>query len=183
MPNKYQNSKFIFASLKYKFNWKLETGNWKLVRGFTLIELLLVISIIGILATFTLFYYPSAQKQARDAQRRSDIKQYQTLLETFAGSNNNLYPSRTTIRRPDELCGSCGAACPLGQLSCPRDPSSTTYEYSYLSNGTGSHNNTATQYVLWTTLENIPITTYWIVCSSGRTGTSTVVPPNSDCPI
>ncbi len=42
-------------------------------RGFTLIEALTVIAIIGTLATITTYVITSAQRQARDAKRRSDL--------------------------------------------------------------------------------------------------------------
>lgn len=144
--------------------------------AFTLIELLVVISIIGILAGVALVSFTGAQRQARDSQRKSDIKQYQTLLETYAGSNNNLYPSWTVDTRPDTLC-----PAPLGPTSCPRDPSSTTYEYYYRSDGLGSPANNATQYVLWAYQENS--TNYFIVCSNGRTGSAAAAPASANCPI
>lgn len=150
----------------------------EIIRGFTLIELLVVISIIGILASLVLVSFTGSQKQARDTQRKSDVKQYQSLLEAYAGITLGLYPSRTVNTRPDTLCPT-----PLGPTSCPRDPSSTTYEYWYRSNGTGSPNIDATQYVMWSVVENASSTTYWIICSSGRTGTSAAAPASSNCPI
>jgi prepilin-type N-terminal cleavage/methylation domain-containing protein len=42
-------------------------------RGFTLIEALTVIAIIGTLATIATYVVTSAQRQARDAKRRSDL--------------------------------------------------------------------------------------------------------------
>ena len=53
-------------------------------KGFTLIELLIVISIIGILVTIVSASFVTSQKQARDVQRKSDLKQYQNALENFA---------------------------------------------------------------------------------------------------
>lgn len=154
-------------------NLKLEKGSG--IRGFTLIELLVVISIIGILAAISLVSFTGAQRQARDTQRKSDIKQYQTSIETFASKINGLYPSRTTSVRPDTLCAT------LSLTNCPRDPSSTTYEYYYLSNGSGSPNNNATQYVLWAYQENA--TNYFIVCSNGKTGAAAAAPGSSACPL
>jgi len=155
-------------------NLKLKINNFS--RGFTLIELLVVISIIGILASIALVSFTGAQRQARDTRRKSDIKQYQTSLEIFASRNNSLYPSRTTASyRPDQMCAT------LGLTNCPRDPSTTTYEYYYLSNGSGSPNNNATQYVLWAYQENSA--DYFIVCSNGKTGTAAAAPGSSDCPI
>ncbi|HUD21161.1 MAG TPA: prepilin-type N-terminal cleavage/methylation domain-containing protein [Candidatus Saccharimonadales bacterium] len=41
--------------------------------GFTLIEALAVVSIIGVLATLTIYVVAQAQRQARDATRKSDV--------------------------------------------------------------------------------------------------------------
>jgi len=61
-------------------------------RGFTLIELLVVISIIGILVSLGTARYMVIEKQARDAQRKADLTQLKTLLETYYAANN-VYPS------------------------------------------------------------------------------------------
>jgi len=157
----------IIKNLKFKIN--------NFGQGFTLIELLVVISIIGILASIAMVSYTGAQRQARDTQRKSDIKQYQTSLETYAGRNNSLYPSLNVSSRPDSLCAT------LGLSNCQRDPSSTTYEYGYWSNGTGALSVTATIYVLWAYQENNA--NYFIVCSNGKTGTAAAAPGSSACPI
>ncbi|MFH1255006.1 MAG: prepilin-type N-terminal cleavage/methylation domain-containing protein [bacterium] len=60
--------------------------------GFTLIELLVVISIIGFLATASMVAFNNARMKARDAKRRSDLKQMQSAVEIYYNSNNS-YPS------------------------------------------------------------------------------------------
>ena len=72
----------------------------KLAWGFTLIEILVVISIIGVLASLALVSFAGTQKQARDTQRKNDLKQYQTSLENFANNNSSLYPSEPVIIFP-----------------------------------------------------------------------------------
>src|SRR3989304_7404118 len=136
-----------------------------LVSGFTLLELLVVISIIGILAGLTMVSFTGAQKQARDTQRQSDLKQYQNLLESFASTRSGLYPSRITAAVTlDSLCGTLGAS------GCPLDPSNPTSHYYYISHGSGSPSNNATQFVIWAYQENS--SQYFIVCSIGKTGTA-----------
>lgn len=51
--------------------------------GFTLIELLVVISIIGILATLLLANFNATRGRARDAQRKSDLRNIQTALRIY----------------------------------------------------------------------------------------------------
>lgn len=55
----------------------------KTALGFTLIELLVVISIIGILATLVAANLNAARSRARDAQRKSDLKNVQTALRLY----------------------------------------------------------------------------------------------------
>lgn len=148
----------------------------KIFKGFTLIELLVVISVIGILASIALVSFGPAQKQARDTQRKSDIRQYQNALETYASKGNGLFPSRTTAVDLSSLCATLGISG-----SCPTDPKAPTTIYRYITDGTGSPNNNASKYVLWSSLENAA--GYWVICSTGKVGLSATAPSSSNCPI
>lgn len=145
----------------------------KTKKGFTLIEMLVVVSLIGILSALALVSFTSSQKQARDVQRKSDLKQYQTLLENYANSNDGLYPIRASAVSADvTLCSD------LDLTNCIADPKNVSpYLYRYISDSGG------VEYLLFGALENVSTTNYWIVCSSGKNGTSTSVPSSSSCPI
>lgn len=65
-------------------------------RGFTLIELLVVISIIAILSAGSIGMFTNSQRRARDARRRSDLKQVQTALEQYNVANNQ-YPDTVLL--------------------------------------------------------------------------------------
>lgn len=139
-------------------------------KGFTLIELLVVISIIGVLATLVLVSFSPAQKQARDTQRKSDIKQYQNSLEMYASKGNGLFPGENSTVSADSTSG--GLCGDLGLTSCSSDPKESTdatYDYKYQSDGSVSTGAAvATKYVLWAKLENS--TNYWVNCSNGKVG-------------
>lgn len=155
-------------------------------KGFTLIELLVVISIIGILATLLISRYGMAEKSARDTQRKSDLTQYRNALENYAIKYSGAYPSyygvgSTPIDASGLLCTKLGTNY---ISSCPQDPrqDGSTYFYRYQSNGTGSGNVTATQYILWATMETGSGTNnYWYLCANGKSGEKTTSPAASDC--
>jgi prepilin-type N-terminal cleavage/methylation domain-containing protein len=158
---------------------------YKKIKGFTLIELLVVISLIGILAALSLVSFGSAQKQARDASRKSDLKQYQNSLEVYGNLSGGIYPSRTVATSAySTLCSDLNVKLEP-DVSCSADPknaSDASYSYYYISDGTGNGTVSATKYVLWGKVEG-KTNTYWIVCSDGKTGESATVPNSGSCPI
>lgn len=73
--------------------------------AFTLIELLVVVSLIGVLATLVIANMNSARERARDAQRKSDLRNIQTALRLYYNDNTG-YPqsSAGNILGCDGVC-------------------------------------------------------------------------------
>ena len=86
----------------YEFERKSMIRKQKLNKGFTLIELLIVIVIIGILATFLMVNFVGVRQRARDAQRKSDLRQIQSGLELYR-SDTGAYPANDAFG--DAKCG------------------------------------------------------------------------------
>lgn len=144
------------------------------VAGFTLIELIIVFAILGALASIFIINFPASQRRARDTQRRSDIKQYQTALEVYANkTTGNVYPTGSGA-----MTGYCGT---LNLTTCPDDAKAPP-SYQYQSGGSN------TRYVVWGELEqpdDTGATQYFVACSTGVSGdTTTGIPPaGGNCPI
>ncbi|MDO8551151.1 MAG: type II secretion system protein [bacterium] len=171
--------------INYLFNPGIfQSKQLSIRRGFTLIELLVVISIIGILATLILARFGAAEKSGRDTRRRSDINQYRTALENYSIKSNGLYPSYTSFVDASANPGLCSVLGTAYISDCVQDPrqDGTTYFYRYRSDGNGSGNITATQYMLFAYFENIGTDPYLYICSSGKIGQKTSAPTGtSDC--
>lgn len=147
--------------------------------GFTLIELLVVISIIGVLAGLVLVSYSSSEKQARDTQRKSDLKQYQAALESFAVAHDGLFPSPGTsaVVNLSSLCSS--VLLSKYASACPTDPNEGEFQfYGFWSVDTSSNAGDPinTGYALYINggLEYDNTQTF-VICSNGSSG----VTPNS----
>lgn len=100
-------------------------------KGFTIIELLVVIVIIGILVALALPNLFSAQARGRDTDRKNELKNLQTKLETHFNDNGE-YPAT--------LAG--------------LDPAPTTEETTDPRNNAYTYTLTGDSYTLTATLEN-----------------------------
>ncbi len=114
-------------------------------RGFTLIELLVVIAIIGLLATMAVVAFGNAQQKARDAKRKSDLKQISKAIELYYDEYGN-YPRTsgwcTQISNPTSGYGAAFQADIAAWLAnVPLDPSyeGTYQDYFYRNIGDQSY--------------------------------------------
>jgi len=164
--------------------------------GFTLLEVLIVMSILGALSVLFVGNFPSAQRRAKDVQRKSDLKQYNLALREFAGTHQGLYPGATSSIPAVSYCtAACyvGLCDYLGISSCPKDAKDGTNvcysnrqcRYFYQSNNCNGGTACASSFVLRERLEGED--GWFIYCSNGQTG---IVPETTDfntspgiCPI
>lgn len=123
-------------------------------RGFTLIELLVVVSLIGVLATLVLANLNSARERARDAERKSDLRNIQTALRLYYNDNGG-YPTSSG----GSINGCNGTSCVWGSAwidgnitymnILPVDPLSPAQDYVYTRDALDSD-----VYTLYACLEN-----------------------------
>ncbi len=131
--------------MKKIYSAELRIKNFK--KGFTLIELLIVIAIIGVLAALLMVNFVGVRQRARDAQRKSDLRQIQSALEIYRADNGN-YPT-TTSDFPTATCGTGvhfiknGTSTTYMQ-TIPCDPLGAPYVFSF----------TSTTYSITACLEN-----------------------------
>lgn len=113
----------------------------RIKKGFTLVELLVVVSIIGILTTLVVANLNSARERARDANRKSDLRNIQTALRLYYNDIGN-YPTSSS----GNIVG-CDGTCTWGSEwsnagivymnTLPGDPlSDETYTYTYVDDDT-----------------------------------------------
>lgn len=125
-----------------KHNVKFHFSN---PRGFSLIELLVVIAIIGILSTFAMVNFMGVKQRARDAQRKSDLRQLQSAVELYK-ADQSTYPPAAQV-----VCGSplkAGTATYMSKVPC--DPAGS----SFYNGGAYFYSTTGTAYTIGACLEN-----------------------------
>ncbi len=122
-------------------------------KGFTLIELLVVIAIIGVLSALLMSNFIGVRQRARDAQRKSDVRQIQSALELYRADNGS-YPSYTSSTLP---CGSSSTIDADGILNTTPPSGKTIYMQSIPcdpSTGIGYTYSGGATYTLTACLEN-----------------------------
>ncbi len=106
----------------------MRNGKWQINSGFTLIELLVVISIIGILATLVMANLNSARSRARDAGRKSDIRNVATALRLYYNDKGGYPTPSSALVWGSEF--SSGTTIYMSKL--PKDPLSPDQDYKYV---------------------------------------------------
>ena len=77
----------------------IETTDQKKDKGFTLIELLIVIVILGILATVTVFAVSGITNQGRESACAADLKTIEVAIETYVAQEGGFPASRAAIEQ------------------------------------------------------------------------------------
>lgn len=112
-------------------------------KGFSLIELLVVLMIMGILITLSIFGISGARESARDTQRKTDLEQIRSAVELYK-SDCGLYPGAITF-------GSSLVNCTDPTIKyievVPQDPVPAQRQYSY------KYDATTNTYALCASLE------------------------------
>jgi len=124
-------------------------------KGFTLIELLVVIAIIGILASFAIASFTSAQAKGRDSRRKADLDAIKKALELYRGD-------QTAGTVPDAIDGT-QLTTPGYIKTMPKDPKwDIDYYYSPTNGSLGNYKG----YTLRACAENAsdPSTVGYVVC-------------------
>jgi len=86
-----------FSIFDFQFSAKL---------AFTLLEMLVVIGIISILVAMGAISYSTAQKKARDAKRKQDLKTIQNALEQYYSICGYQYPTPAGLGFSSIICPS-----------------------------------------------------------------------------
>jgi len=113
--------------------------------GFSLIEIMVVISIIAILSSISIFALNEARISGRNAKRKADLSQIASALELYK-ADCNFYPS--AIPPADSQFTGCTSNVYIEVM--PDDPDDGN-DYSYSPSGCVGSN--CTSFKLWTALE------------------------------
>jgi len=125
-------------------------------KGFTIVELLIVIVVISILATLTVFTYNTAQMKARDSKRAEETRNFAQIIESFYAINGYYPPYNPavgvgvadstwrTANLPD-LKNSILTPPGAAGVSLVNNATPTTSQYGYYNNGSCTGSGAATQ--------------------------------------
>lgn len=105
-------------------------------KGFTLVELLIVIAIIGVLSAILMANFVGVRQRARDAQRKTDLRQIQSALELYRADIGS-YPISPLPNCGSSLSGGTPSVviymqkipCDTNPNDSPYAPSSGNYNY------------------------------------------------------
>lgn len=97
--------------------------------SFTLLEMLVVIGIISILVAMGAVSYSTAQKKARDAKRKSDIRTIKNAMEQYNSICNGSYPTTLGTSIAAVTTTPCNTSTTI-MSSVPTDPK-TAVAYTY----------------------------------------------------
>lgn len=140
-------------------------------KAFTLIELLIVLAIIVAMSLFFINSLVGSQQKARDAERKSDLKQFTSVIEGFGYEHDGYYIGRSGSG--NELQQVCDDMTANGYQvdHCPADPTGIApyrIQSGRTSGGCGNGDICATQFTLRARLEHTDM--LWVVCSHGPSG-------------
>jgi general secretion pathway protein G len=153
----------------------------KNTRGFTLIELLVAVAIIGILSSFLISSFVGARQRARDAERKSDVRQIQTAIEFYKTDYGTYPPTIPNCNAADRSIKFPNPPQQVYMKEVPCDPLNSLEKYLY-SCSTPQCNT----YTLSACLENAedsegdvnPATGDPIMCADGKRVRFTVKNPS-----
>lgn len=91
-------------------------------KGFTLIEILITLSIIGLLATISIFGIAGARESARDAKRKADLQNIRSAFELYY-SDCGQYPPPVSSKVPTSITSGSYTSPPARPVSCPSNVS------------------------------------------------------------
>jgi len=121
--------------------------------AFTLIELLVVITILGILSSALVVSVQSGYKQARQANCKSNLRQFGVALTIFRGEHENQTPDWLSNLYPDyvddrglyvcraDINGGLGPARPLELIRLLKDSGNSADKPSYWDNKKNTDNS------------------------------------------